>query len=102
MTEEKSGTGHLSDQKYIRFINSRYQELFRIPDGGMIQVDYPGYHYTVKCRYLDDYHTQIGKHVYHICQFAELLERSGGTCRPKPNTAQKRTASKKRIKGEER
>ena len=33
----------------IRFINSRYKELFRIPDGGTIQVDYPDRHYAAKC-----------------------------------------------------
>lgn len=68
----------------IRFINSRYKELFRIPDGGTIQVDYPDRHYAAKCCYIDDYHTQVGNNVYHICQFAEILERGGGTCRPEP------------------
>ena len=68
----------------IRFIDSRYKELFRIPDGGTIQVDYPDRHYAAKCSYIDDYHTQVGNNVYHICQFAEILERGGGTCRPEP------------------
>ena len=68
----------------IRFIDSRYKELFRIPDGGTIQVDYPDRHYAAKCCYIDDYHTQVGNNVYHICQFAEILERGGGTCRPEP------------------
>lgn len=68
----------------IRFIDSRYQELFRIPDGGTIQLDYPDRHYAAKCRHIDDYHTQVGNNVYHICQFAEILERGGGTCRPEP------------------
>ena len=68
----------------IRFIDSQYKELFRIPDGGTIQVDYPGRHYAAKCHYIDDYHTQVGNNVYHICQFAEILERGGGTCRPEP------------------
>ena len=68
----------------IRFIDSRYKELFRIPDGGTIQVDYPDRHFAAKCSYIDDYHTQVGNNVYHICQFAEILERGGGTCRPEP------------------
>ena len=71
----------------IRFIDSHYKELFRIPDGGTILVEYPNVpkrRYLAQCRYLDDYHTQIGNQVYHICQFAELLERGGGICRPLP------------------
>ena len=52
----------------IRFIDSRYKELFRIPDGGTIQVDYPDRHYAAKCCYIDDYHTQVGNNVYHICR----------------------------------
>ena len=47
-------------------------------------MDYPDRHYAAKCCYIDDYHTQVGNNVYHICQFAELLERGGGTCRPEP------------------
>ena len=42
----------------IRFIDSQYKELFRIPDGGTIQVDYPDRHYAAKCHYIDDYHTR--------------------------------------------
>lgn len=73
----------------IRFIDSHYKELFRIPDGGTILVEYPNVpkrRYLAQCRYLDDYHTQIGNQVYHICQFAELLERGGGICRPLPES----------------
>ena len=66
----------------IRFIDSHYNEQFRIPDGGVIEVDYPNRHFSARCEYLDDYHTRISGEVYHICQFAEILERGGGTCRP--------------------
>ena len=68
----------------IRFINSGYEEQFRIPDGGTIQVEYPDRTFSAKCEYIDDYHTYIGSEVYHICQFAEVLERGGGVCRPEP------------------
>ena len=68
----------------IRFINSGYDEQFRIPDGGTIQVEYPDRTFSAKCEYIDDYHTYIGSEVYHICQFAEVLERGGGVCRPEP------------------
>lgn len=67
----------------IRFIDSRYNELFRIPNGGTVTVTYPdGAGYTAKCAYLDDYHTQIGGRVYHICEFAERIQRAGAMCWP--------------------
>ena len=68
----------------IRFINSSYDELFRIPDGGIIEVEYPDRIVYAKCAYIDDYHAYIGNEVYHMCQFAEALERDGGVCRPEP------------------
>ena len=68
----------------IRFINSGYDEQFRIPNGGKIEVEYPDRTFSAKCEYIDDYHTYVGSEVYHICQFAEVLERGGGVCRPEP------------------
>ena len=68
----------------IRFIDSGYNEQFRIPDGGVIQVEYPDRVSSAICEYIDDYHTYIGSEVYHMCQFAELLERGGAVCRPEP------------------
>lgn len=78
----------------IRFINSGYDELFRIPDGGTIQVEYPDRTFSARCEYIDDYHAYIGGEVYHICQFAEILERSGGACRPEPMLETERAAWK--------
>ena len=68
----------------IRFINSGYEEQFRLPNGGKIEVEYPDRTFSAKCEYIDDYHTYVGSEVYHICQFAEVLERGGGVCRPEP------------------
>ena len=68
----------------IRFINSSYDTLFRIPDGGTVEVNFPDRRFTAKCEYLDDYHTKVGDTVFHICEFAELLERQNGTVRPEP------------------
>ena len=68
----------------IRFIDSGYNEQFRIPDGGTVQVEYPDRVSSAICEYIDDYHVYIGSEVYHICQFAEILERGGGVCRPEP------------------
>ena len=68
----------------LRFINSDYQEQFRLPNGGKIEVEYPDRTFSARCEYIDDYHAYIGSEVYHMCQFAELVERGGGVCRPEP------------------
>ncbi len=65
------------DGKDIRFIDSRYNSLFHIPDGGHIQVDYGNETVVKPCTFIDEYHTQIGINVFHICQFAEVMERNG-------------------------
>lgn len=67
----------------IRFIDSKYNELFRIPDGGVISVKYPDGHLENRnCKYIDDYHTEINGVCYHICQWAELMEEDGKTYFP--------------------
>ena len=71
--------------KDIRFIDSHYKDLFHIPDGGTIQVHYSDDSVVIKpCMFIDEYHTQIGNDVFHICQFAELLERNGSYCQAEP------------------
>lgn len=64
------------------FIDSGYNEQFRLPNGGRIEVEYPDRTFSAPCEYIDDYHAYIGTEVYHMCQFAEVLERGGGVCRP--------------------
>ena len=70
----------------IRFIDSCYNELFRIPDGGQIRITYPdGETYTRRCRYIDDCHVEIGTgscNLFHICEFAERMERNGAVVEP--------------------
>ena len=75
---------HLKDaEKGIRFIDSHYKELFRIPDGGKIKIRYSWNEERVRtCRYIDDYHVEIGSNLYHICEFAERMEYGGHTCEP--------------------
>lgn len=70
--------------KDIRFIDSHYHDLFRIPDGGCIQIHYPDETVVKPCKFIDEYHTQIGYNVFHICQFAEVMERNGATYMPEP------------------
>ena len=75
---------HIRDaEKGICFIDSRYQELFRITDGEKIMViNAKGEKTERVCRYIDEYHTEIDNHLYHICQFAEIMERSGAVYEP--------------------
>lgn len=62
-------------EKGIRFITPRYKEIFRIPDGDMIRITTPsGEKLDRTCRYIDEYHVEVGRNLYHICQFAEMLE----------------------------
>ena len=79
-------------RKSIRFITSNYTELFRIQDGGTILVTFPDRQFIERCRYIDDYHVKVGNTVYHICEYAEVLERNGGRCEPEPETVEKRAA----------
>ncbi len=82
----------------IRFIDSRYHELFRIRDGEKITVtDADGGKHDFACRFIDEYHTEVGSGLYHICEFAELLERNGAAYAPaKPE------AGRAEEKGEEK
>ena len=65
-------------EKGIRFITPNYKEKFRIEDGDQIRVRrYDGHQRDYVCRYIDECHVEIGTELYHICQFAELMERGG-------------------------
>ena len=68
----------------IRFINSSYDTLFRIPDGGTVEVQFPDRKFSAKCEYVDDYHTLVGDTVFHICEFAEMVEHQHGSVHPEP------------------
>lgn len=77
----------------IRFIDSGYHELFRIPDCGVIQVEYPdGHTFTAKCGFIDEYHTLIAGNVFHICEWAERMEQNRANFEPEPLTAKEQTA----------
>ena len=74
-------------EKGIRFINSRYKELFRIADGDMIRIQSPDMSsHDEKCRYIDDYHLEVGNNLFHICEFAERMEANGNTVIPLRST----------------
>lgn len=78
---------HLQDaERGIRFIDSSYKELFRIPDGGKIRITYPdGDRREETCRYIDPYHLEVGfgsMNLFHICEFAERMEGNGAKIEP--------------------
>ena len=72
------------DGKEIRFIDSHYKDLFHIPDGSCVQIHYPDEMVVKPCTFIDEYHTQIGYNVFHICQFAEIMECNGASYMPEP------------------
>lgn len=68
-------------EKGIRFITPDYNELFRVADGDKIRiVTEDGEIRDRTVRYVDDYHIEMhGEHgttLYHICEFAERMEKS--------------------------
>ena len=84
-------------KKGIRFISPSYKELFRIPDGDKIRITEPdGMHRDCVCRYIDECHVEIGgsfDNLYHICQFAELMERNQNTVIPLRSSLPERCVS---------
>lgn len=74
----------------IRFIQPDYTELFRLPDGGKIIITTSrGEKQERICRYIDEYHAEIGSCLYHICQFAERMRDSGATYEEKQEEQKK-------------
>lgn len=79
----------MQNSKIIRFIASDYKELFQIPDGDSIKVIFPpddirGFAVR-ECRYIDEYHFEIkgnGSDFYHVCEFAERMEKMGAKYEP--------------------
>ncbi|MFR5875259.1 MAG: hypothetical protein ACLUFN_02085 [Eubacterium sp.] len=82
--EKDSLDRHIKNaEKGIRFINSSYKKLFMIPDGDKIQITfYDGRKELRTCRYIDEYHTEVGDNLYHNCQFAEIMENNGNSVIP--------------------
>lgn len=93
----------MCEQKTIRFIDTHYNVLFTVPDGGNIALTNSASETVIrKCEYLDAYHTKIGSNVFHICEFAELMERNGATCAPEqpvalPEKDRKRVSVQERL-----
>ena len=71
----------------IRFITPHYDDLFRLQDGDKIRITtWDDRTLERTCRYVDEYHLEVGTYprqeLYHICQFAELMERARNAVEP--------------------
>lgn len=78
---------HLKNaERGIRFIDSHYNNLFKVPDGGKVQVTYyDGEVRDITCRYIDEYHLEFGYgscNLLHICELAEKMENNGNKIEP--------------------
>ena len=74
-------------ERGISFITPDYQEKFRVADGERIRIiGADGNFRDRTCRYVDNYHFEtegkFGGTLYHICQFAELCEKTGSRVIP--------------------
>ena len=70
-------------ERGIRFITPHYEEKFRLQDGDKIRITSSwGEKNDRTCRYIDEYHLEVGNNPYHICELAELMERNGATITP--------------------
>ena len=73
----------MEKDRRIRFIDQRYNDLFYLNDGEKIIITrYNGEKALCACRYLDDYHVQVGSRCYHIQEFAEAMALSGSRYEP--------------------
>ncbi|GHV92516.1 hypothetical protein AGMMS50268_30190 [Spirochaetia bacterium] len=71
------------ETKKIRFIDTSYHDLFSINDGEEIEIAlYDGSVVRRVCRYIDEYHLWVGNDVFHICQFAEIMEKAQQSYNP--------------------
>ena len=69
--------------KGIRFITPNYKEKFRIPDGDTVRITLDDGSYVDEvCRFIDEYHVEVGNNIYHICEFAERMEQNGNKVIP--------------------
>ena len=61
--------------KQIRFIDSHYNELFTVPDGGnVVLTHFDGAKDILPCEYIDKRLARIGETVFHTREFAEEQE----------------------------
>ncbi|GHT83158.1 hypothetical protein FACS1894137_03560 [Spirochaetia bacterium] len=71
------------ETKIIRFIDTSYHDLFTLNDGEEIEIALcDGSVVRRVCRYIDEYHLWVGNDVFHIYQFAEIMEKAQQSYKP--------------------
>ena len=74
---------HIADARQgIRFIDPNYNEKFRLADGDWVRIVNGSKKNDYMCRYIDPCHLEVGKNLYHICEFAERMKRAGNRVIP--------------------
>lgn len=75
---------HLQNaEKGIRFIDPNYKTQFILKDGDRIRIiPTNGTPMDRQCRYIDECHLEVGLNLYHICEFAEIMQRNGNEVIP--------------------
>lgn len=69
------------------YCDPRYNDLFRLNDGDKICIAFPNGEKDFKtCRYIDNYHVEVGGNIFHICEFAERMEQNGNKVTPVSET----------------
>ncbi len=59
----------------IRFVDVLGQEKFRLADGDYLRIIEEGFApREYECRYIDDYHCEVGNNAYHIDEFAGITK----------------------------
>ena len=89
MLVQKYGISHERLSQQLVNIAEKLVNDYRVLNHGVIQVDRSdGSSYTARVEHLDDYHFDLGEYgnVYHICQFGEMMERTGSTAYPEIQT----------------
>ena len=84
----KDLTNTEAPRQRIRFVDSVYHEVMTIPDGSNIVLTrFDGTVSILPCTYIDDAHAKIGNSVYHMLEFAGIMERAGSIYAPEGGTA---------------
>lgn len=90
----------------IRFVSSGYRDLFRLADGDSIRVTAPDGSYEDRtCRYISETHMEYYDDIlrgtlYHICDFAEQMEKAGNTVIPLRSSLPKKSFAALEATGE--
>ena len=84
----KDLTNTEAPRRHIRFVDSAYHEVMTVPDGSNIVLTrFDGTVSILPCTYIDDAHARIGNSVYHMLEFAGIMERAGSICVPEGGPA---------------